>query len=132
MARQCRERAARYPRPTPGCAARRGAASPQGLPAGLRLAHLPQGATAGGLFHAKETIMRLVLLSALLLLAACKSPPVDHDFDASRDFAAYRSWKWLEPAVQYRPNDPRLKSDLTDQRVRQAVAAQLDQRGLRP
>jgi hypothetical protein len=76
--------------------------------------------------------MRFILLSALLLLAACQSPSVDHDFDPSRDFAGYRSWQWLEPAVQYRPDDPRLKSDITEQRVRQAVASQLDQRGLRP
>jgi hypothetical protein len=34
--------------------------------------------------------------------------------------------------VQYRPDDPRIKSDLTEQRIRQAVGEQLDQRGLRP
>lgn len=75
---------------------------------------------------------RFILLAMVALLSACAANQVNHDFDASRDFAAYRSWAWKEPAVQYRPDDPRIKSDLTDQRIRQAVADQLDQRGLRP
>lgn len=74
----------------------------------------------------------LMLISLLLLLAACQSQQIDRDFDPTRDFAGYRTWQWQEPAVQYHPDDPRLKSDLTDQRIREAVAAQLDQRGLRP
>ncbi|KAA0967744.1 DUF4136 domain-containing protein [Pseudomonas sp. ANT_H12B] len=75
---------------------------------------------------------RLALLAvAALLISACATQ-VNHDFDASRDFAAYRSWSWKEPALQYRPDDPRIKSDLTEQRIRQAVSDQLDQRGLRP
>jgi hypothetical protein len=80
----------------------------------------------------KIMFRRLVLLAMAALLTACAANQVNHDFDASRDFAAYRSWSWKEPAVQYRPDDPRIKSDLTEQRIRQAVADQLDQRGLRP
>jgi hypothetical protein len=75
---------------------------------------------------------RLLLLPLFLLLAACQTTRLERDFDASRDFAAYRSWSWQEPAVQYVPADPRLHSDLTTQRVREAVAEELDQRGLRP
>lgn len=75
---------------------------------------------------------RLALLAVAALLSACAANQVNHDFDASRDFAAYRSWSWKDPALQYRPDDPRIKSDLTEQRIRQAVADQLDQRGLRP
>ncbi|SFX98396.1 MULTISPECIES: DUF4136 domain-containing protein [unclassified Pseudomonas] len=75
---------------------------------------------------------RLVLLAFAALLGACAGTQVNHDFDTSRDFATYRSWSWKEPALQYRPDDPRIKSDLTEQRIRQAVADQLDQRGLRP
>ncbi|AJE23655.1 DUF4136 domain-containing protein [Azotobacter chroococcum] len=48
------------------------------------------------------------------------------DFDPERNFSAYQSWSWQEPALQYRPADPRLKSDLTEQSVRSAVADQLD------
>lgn len=74
---------------------------------------------------------RLILLAALLGLAACQSIQVDSDYDPHRDFAALQTWGWREPAVQYRPNDPRLSSGLTEQRVMQAVAQQLEQRGLR-
>ena len=74
----------------------------------------------------------VAVLACAVLLSACQSNQVNHDFDASRDFAGYRSWSWKEPALQYRPDDPRIKSDLTEQRIRQAVGEQLDQRGLRP
>jgi len=73
----------------------------------------------------------LMMLSLLLLLAACQSTQVQRDFDPQRDFSAYRTWSWKEPALQYRPDDPRIKSDLTEQRIRSAVSEQLDQRGLR-
>jgi len=75
---------------------------------------------------------RLLLVSILLLLGACQSPRIERDFDTRRDFAAYRSWSWQEPALQYRPDDPRLRSDLTEQRIRSAIEQQLEQRGLRP
>ena len=77
-------------------------------------------------------LRRIALLAFAVLLGGCQTHQVNHDFDASRDFAAYRSWAWKDPALQYRPDDPRIKSDLTEQRIRQAVADQLDQRGLRP
>jgi hypothetical protein len=73
----------------------------------------------------------LLLLPLLLLLSACQTTQLQRDFDLNRDFAAYRSWSWQEPAVQYKPDDPRLNSDLTGQRIRSAVSEQLEQRGLR-
>jgi hypothetical protein len=73
----------------------------------------------------------LLLLPLILLLSACQTPRLERDFDPSRDFAAYRSWSWQEPDVQYKPDDPRINSDLTGQRIRAAVSEQLDQRGLR-
>jgi hypothetical protein len=79
--------------------------------------------------------MRVPLLltcTLTLALCGCQATPANHDYDTSRDFAAYHSWAWQEPALQYRPDDPRIRSDLTEQRLRQAVAEQLDQRGLRP
>lgn len=75
---------------------------------------------------------RLLLVLILLCLGACQNPRIERDFDGSRDFAAYRSWSWQEPALQYRPDDPRIRSDLTEQRIRSAIDQQLDQRGLRP
>lgn len=76
-------------------------------------------------------VRRLALLSLAVLLSACETNKVSLDYDASRDFAGYRSWTWKQPALQYRPDDPRIKSDLTEQRILDAVRGQLDQRGLR-
>ena len=73
----------------------------------------------------------LLLLPLLLILSACQTPQLERDFDPSRDFAAYHSWSWQEPGVQYKPDDPRINSDLTSQRIRSAVSEQLEQRGLR-
>src|SRR5690606_17249899 len=50
----------------------------------------------------------------------------------NRDFGQYQTWAWATPSVTYAPDDPRLVSDRTTQRVEEAVAAQLDVRGLRP
>ena len=75
---------------------------------------------------------RTLLLSTTLLLTACQNYNVNRDYDSTRDFGAYRSWSWKEPALQYSPDDPRIKSDLTEQRILDAVSQQLDQRGLRP
>lgn len=74
---------------------------------------------------------KLLLLPLLLILSACQAPLPNRDYDTSRDFSSYRTWSWKEPAVQYRPQDPRLQSDLTDTRIRAAVSQQLEQRGLR-
>lgn len=74
----------------------------------------------------------LLFIPLLLLVSACQTQQLQRDFDPNRDFAAYRSWSWQEPGVQYKPDDPRLNSDLTGQRIRTAVSEQLEQRGLRP
>lgn len=75
----------------------------------------------------------LMLFSLLLVLAACQTSGPRADFDLNRDFSQYQTWEWAEPAVTYAPaNDPRLTSDLTTERIVEAVAAQLDVRGLRP
>ncbi|CAD5107646.1 DUF4136 domain-containing protein [Zestomonas carbonaria] len=76
--------------------------------------------------------LRFLLLPALLLLTACESIELSRDYDRSRDFASYRSWSWKQPILLYTPNDPRIKSDLTEQRIREATDQQLEQRGLRP
>lgn len=75
----------------------------------------------------------MMLLPLLLVLGACQSSGPRADFDLTRDFGQYQTWYWADPAVTYAPaHDPRLASDLTTQRVEEAVSAQLDVRGLRP
>jgi Domain of unknown function (DUF4136) len=66
-----------------------------------------------------------------LLLSGCASVSLERDFDPSRDFGAYRTWSWMSDKLLYQPDDARLKSDLTEQRISQAVTGQLEQRGLR-
>ncbi|MFT6429047.1 MAG: hypothetical protein ACJAXR_001976 [Halopseudomonas sp.] len=74
----------------------------------------------------------LIVVFALLLVA-CQTAPVERDYDTSRDFTQYRTWSWAEQAITYTPaEDPRVRSDLTSQRIRNAVGDQLDVRGLRP
>jgi hypothetical protein len=85
-----------------------------------------------GLSWRQIMIRRLLVIAFTLSLAACETHNVNRDYDPSRDYTAYRDWTWSQPAVSYKPDDPRLKSDLTEQRIRDAVSAQLDQRGLRP
>lgn len=80
-----------------------------------------------------STTKSLTLGVAVLLLAACQAAPIQRDFDTNRDFTQYRDWSWAEEAVSYTPaSDPRIQSDLTTQRIRDAVSGQLDVRGLRP
>ncbi len=73
----------------------------------------------------------LSYLIVALLLSGCASVSLERDFDPSRDFGAYRSWSWMDAKLLYQPDDIRLKSDLTEARISQAVAEQLEQRGLR-
>ena len=73
----------------------------------------------------------LPYLLLALLLSGCASVSLERDFDPSRDFAAYRTWSWMDDKLAYQPDDARLKSDITEARISQAVAEQLDQRGLR-
>lgn len=80
-----------------------------------------------------RTLRGALLASFMLLIAACQTAPVERDYDTSRDFTQYRTWTWAEPAITYTPEeDPRVRSDLTSQRIRDAVLEQLDVRGLRP
>lgn len=83
--------------------------------------------------HFKAPIKAVALGAVVLLLAACQAAPIQRDYDINRDFTQYRNWNWAEPDVSYTPaNDPRIQSDLTTQRIREAVSGQLDVRGLRP
>ncbi|MGN5518374.1 DUF4136 domain-containing protein [Halopseudomonas sp. Lyrl_26] len=74
-----------------------------------------------------------MLISLVLALGACQVSVPRTDYDLNRDFGQYQTWSWSEPAVTYAPaSDPRVASDLTSRRVKEAVSAQLDVRGLRP
>jgi len=72
-----------------------------------------------------------ILMVLVLLMAGCQSNALLRDYDPGRDFGAYRTWQWQEPAVLYSPDNPRLRSDLTEQRLRDAMLQEMEQRGLR-
>lgn len=81
---------------------------------------------------AVHSLRSVMLAASALLLVACQTTPVERDYDTSRDFNQYRSWSWAEPAITYTPrDDPRVSSDLTSQRIREAVREEMDARGLR-
>ena len=77
-------------------------------------------------------LRRIALLGLALLLSACETMQVSNDYNPSVAFAKFQTWAWKDPALQYQPNSLMLKSDLTEQRIMQAVSSGLDQRGLRP
>lgn len=67
---------------------------------------------------------------AALLLAACSAVQVSTDYDPEADFAALKTWAWL-PRKARTTGDPRLDSSLVHKRIREAVEAQLVERGYR-
>jgi hypothetical protein len=74
---------------------------------------------------------RWLLYLGVMLLAGCQSNALLRDYDPGRDFSAYRTWQWQEPPLRYQPDDPRLNNDLSNQRIREALAQALEARGLR-
>src|SRR5690606_42108521 len=79
---------------------------------------------------------RIALLSiglALVLLAGCAYRPAV-EYDAQADFSAYRTFQWLDPRhgeEDVSVSHPVLDSPLLTNRVRQAVANELESRGFR-
>ena len=74
--------------------------------------------------------MRTCLIPLLLLLSACSTPSIDLDYDPARTFSGYHDYAWATPKLRYQPDDARLTSDLTEQRITSAVQAQLPMQGL--
>lgn len=73
------------------------------------------------------------VLSAVLALGACTTPHVRHDADASANLTGYRTFGWEQPETKDGTADgPAFKNPLNEQRLRDAVAAQLVARGLQP
>ncbi|TVP92024.1 MAG: DUF4136 domain-containing protein [Pseudomonadaceae bacterium] len=76
----------------------------------------------------------LALLAVFALLLGCQTTStVQRDYNPGHSFMDYQTWDWADPAVEFRPQgDPRIASDITANRIREAVSGQLDARGLRP
>ncbi|MBD2858506.1 DUF4136 domain-containing protein [Spongiibacter sp. KMU-158] len=74
--------------------------------------------------------MRFLLAGFILLLSACGTLPVSTDFKPGYDFAGVGSYVWLAPAPQASATQNiELQSDLSHQRIVDAIDAQLQARG---
>jgi Domain of unknown function (DUF4136) len=70
---------------------------------------------------------------AMLVLGACTTPHVRYDSDARANLASYHSYVWEQPEVEDGTLGGRaFKNPLNEQRLRDAVDAQLAARGLQP
>jgi len=70
---------------------------------------------------------RLFPILALIAAAGCRPPlTVDSDYETSTDFSKYKSWAWL-PGAKTSEKDI---DDLTAQRLRSAIEAELPKRGV--
>ena len=68
-----------------------------------------------------------VLLTCITLLAACGTP-INVDYDKAADFQTLRTFT-LMPTPKTKTGDERLDSPLVDQRIRNAILANLKARG---
>jgi hypothetical protein len=72
----------------------------------------------------------LIPLAVFAVLAvACSSVRVDSDFDREGKFDSYRTWTWI-PRSAMVVKDQKAYSELTDRRIRSAIAGQLGVKGL--
>ncbi len=69
-----------------------------------------------------------LLVAATALLAGCSSITVNRDFDPAVDFSALKTYAWKH-AVQPKTGSARVDNDLVDQRIREAVDAELAAKG---
>jgi len=82
------------------------------------------------------TPRRLAAAALAALAIACAGMPgttprpvASSQFDATADFARYRTWAW-RPGIRPLTGEPRVDNPFLHQRIENAVAAQLQARGL--
>ena len=68
-----------------------------------------------------------LLLLCCCGLWACSTHPVSYDYDPAIDFVAFKSYRWLN-VDQSGQQDPRIRNDLMDQRIKRAIDAALMRR----
>ena len=67
----------------------------------------------------------------VLVLTGCQSvPTISQDYDKNQSFAQYKYYVWNMPKLQYQPDDVRIKSDLTEERIVEAVNHELNTKGI--
>ena len=71
-----------------------------------------------------------IFSGSALLLAGCSSVSVNRDYDSAFDFSAVKTYAW-QHETQPETGDPKLDNDLHNRRVRNAVNATLQGKGLK-
>lgn len=70
----------------------------------------------------------VVLLIALAFVSGCSSVTVTRDYDRNADFSSMKTYAWKH-AEQPETGNPRIDNDLLDQRIRDAINADLGGKG---
>lgn len=73
----------------------------------------------------------MMLLIAAAYLTGCSSVSVTRDYDRAVDFSALHTYAW-QHEKQPQTGNPRIDNDLVDQRIREAVEANLASKGYAP
>jgi len=69
--------------------------------------------------------MKLIMITGLVCLGSLAAQDVHHDYDRSTNFAAYRSYQWVDAPAGPSANQ------ITDGNIKRAVDEQLALKGLR-
>jgi hypothetical protein len=79
-------------------------------------------------------ITKIAIVLAAAFSAGCSSISINHDWDKDAPFPDYKTYQWLEVENNTVPGNARTaqrSNDLYIQRVRRAVNAELDKKGLK-
>lgn len=79
-------------------------------------------------------MFRIITIFILMVtLTACQSNPLVYlDFDPEKNFNRLHYYRWSIPKLIYQPEDVRIKSDLTEQRITQAIEQTLQTKNMQP
>jgi hypothetical protein len=80
----------------------------------------------------QRVFFSLSMCSLVLLLAACTTPRVRSDYDAKQAIGNYRSYVWEQAETDATAGGPAFDNPINEQRLRDAVDAQLAASGLQP
>ncbi|MGD9843739.1 MAG: DUF4136 domain-containing protein [Steroidobacteraceae bacterium] len=78
----------------------------------------------------KRVLSSLLLCVTALLLAACSTPRVRSDYNAKLSIGNYHSYVWEQAEIDATTGGPAFNNPLNEQRLRDAIDAQLAANGL--
>ena len=81
----------------------------------------------------RGSIMKFRVVSVflwVLLASACSGISVNQDFNSATQFSGLQTWDWM-PTGNRQDSDPRSDNAIVDQRIRSAIEAGLQEKGLR-